>query len=168
MATSIDELLKKGGGSNEDDNMVDSILQELNQTKSDQLQKSGNDEMRIQAMQNQAAQQQMNEQLRVQQSQLQQLIQQNNMKDQVIEQMKNEFENNNNINKESEVSTSNTADLWIEFKSTIFVFIVVLILTLPILNTFITTSIGIENNTIYTILRTFIISIIFFIMNKFI
>lgn len=167
MATSIDELLKKGGGSNEEDNMVDSILQELNQTKSDQLQKSSNDEMRIQAMQNQAAQQQMNEQLRVQQSQLQQLIQQNNMKDQVIEQMKNEFENNN-INKESEVSTSNTADLWIEFKSTIFVFIVVLILTLPILNTFITTSIGIENNTIYTILRTFIISIIFFIMNKFI
>lgn len=163
MATSIDELLKKGGGSNEDDNMVDSILQELNQTKSDQLQKSGNDEMRIQAMQNQAHL----EQLRVQQSQLQQLIHENNTKNQIIEQMKNEFENNN-INKESEVSTSNTADLWIEFKSTIFVFIVVLILTLPILNTFITTSIGIENNTIYTILRTFIISIIFFIMNKFI
>ena len=166
MATSIDELLKKGGGSNEDNIMVDSILQELNQTKSEQSQKSSdNDEIRIQAMHS-AQQQQMNEQLRVQQSQLQQLIQQNNMKDQVIEQMKNDFENN--INKESDISLSSSTDLWIEFKSTIFIFIVVLILTLPILNTFITTSIGIENNTIYTILRTFIISIIFFIMNKFI
>ena len=160
--TSIDELLKSGG-SVSDESMVDSILEEINATKGQQVQKKMSDQeimqRQAQAQAQAQAEQMRNQQLRIQQEQLESLVKQNQMKDKVIQ----DIQENNRSD-----TSSNTHDLLQEFKPTIIIFILISIFTLPVLNKFVVTSIGIEENSIFSILKCFIICIIFFLINKFI
>ena len=160
--TSIDDLLKGGSGNRQDTAIVDEILQEINTSKvvqGQQVQKQQQSEQEI-MMRRQAQQEQMrNEQMaRVQQEQLQGLIQANQRKDKYIQDMQNNQPD----------TSSSTADLLQEFKPTIIIFILISIFTLPALNKFVVSSIGIEENSIFSILKCFIICIIFFLINKFI
>ena len=92
-----------------------------------------------------------------QQSALENLIHQNQHKDKLLQEMSNQNENkNDNIN------------LLYEFKDSLIIFSLLIVLTQPIINNYIVKMLGIEYNTIYAILRTFIITIIFFLINKFI
>lgn len=160
--TSIDDLLKSGG-SVSDESMVDSILEEINATKGQQVQKKMSDQeimqRQAQAQAQSQAEQMRNQQLRIQQEQLESLVKQNQMKDKVIQ----DIQENNRSD-----TSSNTYDLLQEFKPTIIIFILISIFTLPVLNKFVITSIGIEENSIFSILKCFIICIIFFLINKFI
>ena len=102
-------------------------------------------------------------QLQQQQQQLQQLSQMNREKDLLLSNMSKESKNmtknsNENIN----------VDLLTEFKPTLIIFVILIVLNLPILNNLVSKTIGIENdNTIFAILKTFVICIIFFLINKF-
>ena len=166
MSTSIDQLLAGEGGGNNSMSEVDAILNELN-SKQHQQQHQHQHQQQQQApkqitgpsnadMRNN----QMMKQLAEQQGQLAQLSQMNREKDMFIQQ--------NIQNQEKKVDNTTSVDLLTEFKSTIILFIVVTIFTLPILNNLITKSLGIENdNTIFAILKTFIMAIIFFLLNKF-
>ena len=156
--TSIDQLLKSGGNVS-DESMVDSILEEINATKGQQVQKKISDQEIMQRQAQAQAEQMRNQQLRIQQEQLENLVKQNQMKDKVIQ----DIQKNNRPE-----TSSNTHDLLQEFKPTIIIFILISIFTLPVLNKFVVTSIGIEENSIFSILKCFIICIIFFLINKFI
>lgn len=161
MSTSIDDLLKGASGGT-DMSEVDSILQELEGRSQQQQQPP----KQLQAPPQQVPSQpdpQIIAQLQHQQQQLEQLSMMNRQKDLVIQQIQN---NDNSDNSDNSVEKS--VDLLTEFKPTIILFSLVLILTLPVLNKFICKSIGIEENTIFSILRTFIIAIIFFLINKFV
>ena len=100
-------------------------------------------------------------QIQQQQQQLQQLSQMNREKDLLL----------SNISKESNNITKNSnenVDLLTEFKPTLIIFVILIVLNLPILNNFVSKTIGIENdNTIFAILKTFVMCIIFFLINKF-
>ena len=166
MSTSIDQLLAGEGGGNNSKSEVDAILNELN-SKQHQQQHQHQHQQQQQApkqitgpsnadMRNN----QMMKQLAEQQEQLAQLSHMNREKDLFIQQ--------NIQNQDKKIDNTTSVDLLTEFKSTIILFIVVTIYTLPILNNLITKSLGIENdNTIFAILKTFIMAIIFFVLNKF-
>lgn len=158
MSTSIDDLLKGASGGT-DMSEVDSILQELEGKKQQQPPKQ------LQPPPQQVPSQpdpQIIAQLQAQQQQLQELSMMNRQKDLVIQQLQNSDNSDNSDN-----SVEKSVDLLTEFKPTIILFSLVLVLTLPVLNKFVCKSIGIEENTIFSILRTFIIAIIFFLINKF-
>ena len=160
MSTSIDDLLKGASGGT-DMSEVDSILQELESKKPPpspkQLQPPPPQQVPSQP------DPQIIAQLQAQQQQLQQLSMMNREKDLVIQKL----QSSDNLDN-SDSSVDKSVDLLTEFKPTIILFSLVLILTLPVLNKFICKSIGIEENTVFSILRTFIISIIFFLINKFV
>ena len=160
MSTSIDDLLKGASGGT-DMSEVDSILQELEGKKQQQPPK----QLQPPPPQQVPSQPdpQIIAQLQAQQQQLQQLSMMNREKDLAIQQLQNSDNSENSDN-----SVEKSVDLLTEFKPTIILFSLVLILTLPVLNKFICKSIGIEENTIFSILRTFIIAIIFFLINKFV
>jgi len=154
MSTSIDQLLAGEGGGNNSMSEVDAILDELNSKQQPQVAKQVTGSTDADMRNNQ-----MMKQLAEQQEQLAQLSQMNREKDMFIQQ--------NIQNQEKKLDNTNI-DLLTEFKSTIILFIVVTIFTLPVLNNLITKSLGIENdNTIFSILKTFIMAIIFFLLNKF-
>ena len=154
MSTSIDQLLAGEGGGNNSMSEVDAILDELNSKQQPQVAKQVTGSTDADMRNNQ-----MMKQLAEQQEQLAQLSQMNREKDMFIQQ--------NIQNQEKKLDNTNI-DLLTEFKSTIILFIVVTIFTLPVLNNLITKSLGIENdNTIFAILKTFIMAIIFFLLNKF-
>ena len=158
--TSIDDILGGGGGNVSDSQAVDSILQEINSTKSDEMvmrQQQAQHQQQVAQQQAAAQQAAAQQQIRLQQEQLQQLSKHVQMKDQ-----ENSIQNNQSN------TSSNTYDLFLEFKSTIIIFILISIFTLPALNKFVVNSIGIEENSIFSILKCFIICIIFFLINKFI
>ena len=160
MSTSIDQLLAGEGGGNNSMSDVDAILNELNSKQQQQQQQQQQPPKQITGppdvdMRNN----QMMKQLAEQQEQLSQLSHMNREKDMFIQQ---------NIQNQGKKIDNTNVDLLTEFKSTIILFIVVTIFTLPILNNLITKSLGIENdNTIFAILKTFIMAIIFFLLNKF-
>ena len=172
--TSIDDLLRNNGNSNggrtTDTEVVDSILNELNsaqvvtqqqqQQAQAQAQEQAQAQSQAQAQQAQAHAQQQS--MMRQQEQLENLVRANQEKDQMLRELTS--------GKEGQDGQENVTQptLLTEFKPTIISFILVLIFTLPILNKFICSSIGIEENTIFSILRTFIICILFFLINKFI
>ena len=96
-----------------------------------------------------------------QQSALEDLIYQNQHKDKLLQEMSNQ-KINQNENKNDNIN------LLYEFKDSLIIFSLLIVLTQPIINNYIVKMLGIEYNTIYAILRTFIITIIFFLINKFI
>ena len=167
--TDIQELMRQGVSSNNSDlSEVDSILAEIGNEKQQQQLQIQQQQQQQQQVQIQAQQQQA--QIQAQQQMMlnrQEELERANMeKDRMLRQIvsekqdieKTDNNNNNNIN----------SDILNEMKPTIIVFIVVLFLTLPFINKFICNSMGIEENAIYSILRTFIICVIFFLINKFV
>ena len=162
MSTSIDDLLKGQSGQNASMDDVDAILEELNNSAKNQPPPQPPPQ---QIAPPPPSQQQpdpmMMQQLQHQQQQLQQLSQMNREKDILL----------SNMSKESKNITKNSnenVDLLTEFKPTLIIFVILIVLNLPILNNLVSKSIGIENdNTIFAILKTFIICIIFFLINKF-
>jgi len=161
--TDIQELMRMGSNSNNSDiSEVDSILAEIGNEKQQQQQLQVQQaQMQQQAqIQQQAQQQQAQAQQRMMINRQEELERANMEKDRMLRQMATEqkIENTNNIN----------YDILNEMKPTIIVFIVVMIMTLPVINKFMCNSMGIEENAIYSILRTFIICVIFFLINKFV
>ena len=175
--TDINEIMRQGINSKSDDiSVVNDILSEISAEKQGQLQ-SGQQVTLQQQQQQQQQQQEMeqkqrmmiqqqaqkqHEQMIAQQNALEDLVKSNQQKDEILRQMSKE--NNNKIDNKTNISL----DLLNEFKPTIVLFSIILVLTLPVINKFICTSIGIEENTIYSVLRCFIISVIFFLINKFV
>lgn len=160
MSTSIEQLMNSNQGNGASMNEVDAILEELNNKPQQQpsIQPPNTQPKQITGPPSPQMQQMMH-QIQQQQSQLQQLSNMNREKDLFIQQ------NIQNNEKKPELPV----DLLTEFKSTLIIFSILIIFNLPVLNKFITTSIGIENdNTIFAILKTFIVCIIFFLINKFI
>lgn len=158
MSTSIDDLIKNNSGGSTDD--IDAILQELNQRPPPQQASP----KQIQAPPSQQSQPdpQIIAQLNAQAQQLQQLSQMNREKDILLSNMSKESKNIKNSNENVNV------DLLTEFKPTLIIFVILIVLNLPILNNLVSKTIGIENdNTIFAILKTFVICIIFFLINKF-
>ena len=104
-------------------------------------------------------------QLQQQQHQLNQLSQMNREKDLLLSNLSKE---SNNVTKNSNENENVNVDLLSEFKPTLIIFVILIVLNLPILNNLVSKTIGIENdNTIFAILKTFVICIIFFLINKF-
>ena len=164
MSTSIDDLLKGGGNTGASMNDVDAILEELNNSSKNQQPPPSPPQIAPpQQQQQQQPDPMMMMQLQQQQQQLQQLSQMNREKDLLLSNMSKESKNmtknsNENIN----------VDLLTEFKPTLIIFVILIVLNLPILNNFVSKTIGIENdNTIFAILKTFVMCIIFFLINKF-
>ena len=163
MSTSIEQLMNSNQGNGASMNEVDAILEELNNKPSQPppMQPPNTQPKQITGPPSPQMQQMMH-QIQQQQSQLQQLSNMNREKDLFIQQ---NIQNNEKKPEQSE----QPVDLLTEFKSTLIIFSILIIFNLPVLNKFITTSIGIENdNTIFSILKTFIVCIIFFLLNKFI
>jgi len=168
--TDIQELMRMGANSNNSDiSEVDSILAEIGNEKQQQQQQLQVQQAQMQQqaqiqqqaqMQQHAHQQQAQAQQRMMINRQEELERANMEKDRMLRQMATEqkIENTNNIN----------YDILNEMKPTIIVFIVVMIMTLPFINKFMCNSMGIEENAIYSILRTFIICVIFFLINKFV
>ena len=164
MSTSIDDLLKGQSGQNTSMDDVDAILEELNNSSKNQPPPSPPPQQIAPpppVQQQQQPDPMIIQQLQQQQHQLQQLSQMNREKDILL----------SNISKESKNITKNSnenVDLLTEFKPSLIIFVILIVLNLPILNNLVSKSIGIENdNTIFAILKTFIICIIFFLINKF-
>tara|TARA_B100000035_G_scaffold300904_1_gene296999 strand:- start:280 stop:795 length:516 start_codon:yes stop_codon:yes gene_type:complete len=166
--TSIDDLLKTGGG--QDESMVDDILKELNSKNAanaqqvqiaqqqQQAQAMAQAQAQAQAQAAAQAQQEMNNHIQLQQKQLEELIAANQHKDKYIQEM-------NEAKQKIDVDSKN--QLYQEFKPTIILFCIIIILNQPALNKLICNSIGIEENVIFAILKCFIICIIFFLINRF-
>ena len=160
MSTSIEQLMNSNPGNGASMNEVDAILEELNNKP--QQQPPPNAQPKQITGPPSPQMQQMMHQIQQQQSQLQQLSNMNREKDLFIQQ--NIQNNDKKIDQPEQ-----PVDLLTEFKSTLIIFSILIIFNLPVLNKFITISIGIENdNTIFAILKTFIVCIIFFLINKFI
>ena len=169
MSTSIDDLLKGQGrtGASMDD--VDAILEELNNSSA-KIQQQPPPPSQPQQIAPpppppppiQQPNPMIMQQLQQQQHQLEQLSQMNREKDILL----------TNMSKESKNITKNSnenVDLLTEFKPSLIIFVILIVLNLPILNNLVSKTIGIENdNTIFAILKTFVICIIFFLINKFI
>ena len=154
--TSIDDLISQKQQGNTDESMVESILQEINtqRTQPPPQQVVSQPQEPQQSQQSQQVQQ-MHIQLQHQQQALENLSRSNKEKDDLLENIHNEKNNPQQ-------------DLFTEMKPSIIVFSVVVLLTLPVLNKFLCQNLGIEENAIFSILKTFIITIIFFLLNKFI
>jgi len=176
--TGIDELLRMGENSNIDNSTVDSIMAEISQEKKNEelvqatQQQQQNNQNHIQQQQQQEQHRQMNAHIQSQQLAIENLVKQNKYKDNILSQLKNnnnDNNGNNDMDNKLDDKISTKYDLLSEFKPTLILFSIIIVLTLPVINTFICKSIGIEaDNTIFSILRCFIISVIFFLMNKFI
>ena len=166
--TSIDDLLKTGGG--QDESMVDDILKELNskdaansqqvQIAQQQAQAQAQAQAMAQAQAQAAAkaQQEMNNHIQLQQKQLEELIEANKNKDKYIQEI-------NEVKQKMDINNKN--QLYQEFKPTIILFCIIIILNQPSLNKLICNSIGIEENVVFAILKCFIICIVFFLINRF-
>ena len=172
--TGIDEL-RRMGNSDIDNSTVDSIMAEISQEKKNEelIQTTAlqqNNQHQLQQQQEQHRQ--MNAHIQSQQLAIENLVKQNKYKDNILSQLKNnnnDNNGNNDMDNKLDDKISTKYDLLSEFKPTLILFSIIIVLTLPVINTFICKSIGIEaDNTIFSILRCFIISVIFFLMNKFI
>jgi len=171
--TGIDELLRLGtSGSDMDNSTVDSIMAEISQEKKNEelvqatQQQQQNNQHHIQQ---QEQHRQMNAHIQSQQLAIENLVKQNKYKDNILSQLKNNNNDNNDNNDKLDDKISTKYDLLSEFKPTLILFSIIIVLTLPVINNLICKSIGIEaDNTIFSILRCFIISVIFFLINKFI
>ena len=155
--TSIDDLISQKQQGNTDESMVESILQEINSQRTQPPKQQVVSQPSSQPQDPQQSQQiqQMHIQLQHQQQALDNLSRSNKEKDALLENINNEKNNPQQ-------------DLFTEMKPSIIVFSIVVLLTLPALNKFLCNNLGIEENAIFSILKTFIITIIFFLLNKFI
>jgi len=181
--TSIDELMRQPNNSNisEDESMVQSILEEINQDKEQQI------NMQQQQQQQNMQQQQMIENQKMMEKQMyekkqqemmmmkqrqqmmeKQRMMQQNQQNQQNQQIKtnNNNNNNNNDNNDNEKNMCENISLLDEFKSTIIFFSIFILINITQFNSLICGALSIENNNIFILLKGFIATVIFFFVNK--
>ena len=177
--TSIDELMRQPNNSNisEDESMVQSILEEINQDKeqinmqqqqqmNQQQQQQMNQQQQQKMMEKQMYEKKQQEMMMMKQRQQimekQRMIQQN-QQNQQNQQIKT---NDNNDNNDNEKNMCENISLLDEFKSTIIFFSIFILINITQFNSLICGALSIENNNIFILLKTFVATVIFFFINK--
>ena len=165
--TSIEELMRQGSNSNSNDNsMVDSILEEIQNDKQSQA---------VNSMQQQQHQQQQNQDneariLQAQQMEAQRIMAQREAMEQQQRMELLQRQQQQDFMKQNEVNLTNnesSISLLKEFLPTLIFLFIFVILNITQINGFICESLSIENNNIFIFLKAFIGSILFFGLNKF-
>ena len=163
--TSIEELMRQGSNSNSNDNsMVDSILEEIQNDKQSQAnntmqqqqqqQQNQDNEARILQAQQMEAQRIMAQREAMEQQQRMELLQRQQQQDFMKKNGDNLINNENGI------------PLLKEFLPTLIFLLIFVMLNITQINGFICESLSIENNNIFIFLKAFIGSILFFGLNK--
>ena len=160
--TSIDELMRQPNNSNisEDESMVQSILEEINQDKEQQINMQ-QQQQNVQQQQNLQQQQMIEKQMYEKKQQEMMMMKQRQQmmeKQRMIQQ--NQKINNNEKNMCENIS------LLDEFKSTIIFFSIFILINITQFNSLICGALSIENNNIFILLKGFIATVIFFFVNK--
>lgn len=165
--TSIDELMRQPNNSNisEDESMVQSILEEINQDKEQQI--NMQQQQNVQQQQN-LQQQQMIENQKMMEKQMYEKKQQEMMMMKQRQQMMEKqrmIQQNQKINN-NEKNMCENISLLDEFKSTIIFFSIFILINITQFNSLICGALSIENNNIFILLKGFIATVIFFFVNK--
>ena len=170
--TSIEELMRGGGQNsnmNDDDDVINSILSEINADKEQMV-----NNQQIQEQQ-QMQQQQMQQQQMMKEQQIQQQIQQQQMmQEQMMKQKQMEIQRLREQDKirmeikeqDNDKNLCENISLLDEFKSSMIFFVIFMLLNLTQMNDLICSTLSIENNNIFILLKTFVATIIFFFINK--
>jgi len=168
--TSIEELMRNSASSSDDDSVVNSILNEINQDKETQI-KSQQDNQMMEQQKMLEHQHQQRQQQEMYEKQL--MIQkQRQMENQKMMEQRRIFEQNKlkaeqeNLLEKADSENTNRNKLFNEFKSSLIFFIIFILLNITQINSFICNSLSIENNNIFIVLKGFIATIIFFFMDK--
>jgi len=169
--TSIEELMRGGGQNsnmNDDDDVINSILSEIN---ADKEQMVNNQQMQEQKMQQQQMQHKQQQQQQQQMQRHQQMMKEQMMQEQMMKQKQMEIERMREqdklrMEKSEVVNMCENVSLLDEFKSSIIFFIIFMLLNLTQINNLICGALSIENNNIFILLKTFVATVIFFFVNK--
>ena len=164
--TSIEELMRGGGQNsnmNDDDDVINSILSEINADKEQMI---NNQQMQEQKMQQQQMQQQQQQMQRHQQMMKEQMMQEQMMKQKQMEIETMREQDKLRMEKSEVVNMCENVSLLDEFKSSIIFFIIFMLLNLTQINNLICGALSIENNNIFILLKTFVATVIFFFVNK--
>ena len=169
--TSIEELMRGGGQNsnmNDDDDVINSILSEINADKEQMVNNQQMQEQKMQQQQMQQQQQQQQQMQRHQQMMKEQMMQEQMMKKQMEiqrlqeqDKLRMEIKDQNN-----DKNMCDNVSLLDEFKSSIIFFMIFMLLNLTQINNLICGALSIENNNIFVLLKTFLATIIFFFINK--
>lgn len=162
--TSIEELMRQGSNTNTNDNsMVDSILEEIQNDKQSQMNNTMQQQQQQQELDNEAKIRQIHEmetqrlmaqKEAMEQQQRMELLQRQQQQDFIKQNGGNLTNNENNI------------PLLKEFLPTLIFLFIFVMLNITQINGFICESLLIENNNIFIFLKAFIGSILFFGLNK--
>lgn len=162
--TSIEELMRGGGQNsnmNDDDDVINSILSEINSDKEQQMK---NSMAHQQAQQHQLQQIEHQKMMQQQQMQMERMKQEQMMQKQLeIERMR---EQSAKADSKENINICENTNLLDEFKSSIIFFTIFMLLNLTQINNLICNSLSIENNNIFILLKTFVATVIFFFINK--
>jgi hypothetical protein len=181
--TSINDLMRQPNNSqmSDDESMVQSILEEINQDKEQinqnaRAQQMEKQKMEQQQMQQQMQKQQMNQQKMMEQENMLKQRQQLQMMEQkrMMEMQRQEMEKQRMLSsgKPDIVKDNNDSSdfcslsLLDEFKSSIIFFSIFVLINITQFNNVICGLLSIENNNIFVLLKAFIATIIFFSVNK--
>jgi len=167
--TSIEELMRGGGQNsnmNDDDDVINSILSEINADKEQMVNNQQMQEQKMQQQQMQQQQQQQQQMQRHQQMMKEQMIQEQMMKQKQMEIEKMRKQDKLRMEKSEVVNMCENVSLLDEFKSSIIFFIIFMLLNLTQINNLICGALSIENNNIFILLKTFVATVIFFFVNK--
>ena len=168
--TSIEELMRGGGQNsnmNDDDDVINSILSEINADKEQMVNNQQMQEQKMQQQQMQQKQQQQQQQMqRHQQMMKEQMMQEQMMKQKQMEIERMREQDKLRMEKSEVVNMCENVSLLDEFKSSIIFFIIFMLLNLTQINNLICGALSIENNNIFILLKTFVATVIFFFVNK--
>lgn len=167
--TSIEELMRGGGQNsnmNDDDDVINSILSEINADKEQMVNNQQMQEQKMQQQQMQQQQQQQQQMQRHQQMMKEQMMQEQMMKQKQMEIEKMRKQDKLRMEKSEVVNMCENVTLLDEFKSSIIFFIIFMLLNLTQINNLICGALSIENNNIFILLKTFVATVIFFFVNK--
>ena len=167
--TSIEELMRGGGQNsnmNDDDDVINSILSEINADKEQMVNNQQMQEQKMQQQQMQQQQQQQQQMQRHQQMMKEQMIQEQMMKQKQMEIERMREKDKLRMEKSEVVNMCENVSLLDEFKSSIIFFIIFMLLNLTQINNLICGALSIENNNIFILLKTFVATVIFFFVNK--
>jgi len=164
--TSIEELMRQGTNTvSQDDSMVDSILEEIQNDKQLQLNQQQQQQQKQQQQhqinsdqeRQQMMEQKMMEQKMMEQKMMEQKMMEHNMMEQrrMIEQRESMVRNQESI-KNPDDSLSTDIPLLKEFTPTLIFLIIFILLNITQINQFICDNLSIDNNNIFILLKGFI------------
>ena len=164
--TSIEELMRQGTNTvSQDDSMVDSILEEIQNNKQHQ-QMNSDQEKQQQIQEQKMREQKMMEQKMMEQKMMEQkMIEHNMMEQQRIMEQRESMTRNQDFEKPND-SSSTDIPLLKEFTPTFIFLTIFILLNITQINGFICNSLSIDNNNIFILLKAFMGSILFFGLNK--